>query len=51
MSLRITTGLVEDVLIVPINICYDRLVEKNFVKDELMVGVVSGCGLYITDIL
>jgi glycerol-3-phosphate O-acyltransferase 1/2 len=29
-------GVVEDVLVVPVNISYDRIVERNFVKDELM---------------
>ncbi|CAI8002498.1 Glycerol-3-phosphate acyltransferase 1, mitochondrial [Geodia barretti] len=31
-------GLVEDVLVVPVNISYDRLVETTFVKNELMGG-------------
>ena len=34
------SGLVEDVLIVPVNIAYDRIVERDFVKAELMVGGV-----------
>ena len=42
---RLSAGLVEDVLLVPVNICYDRIVERNFVKNELMVGSASGRGL------
>ena len=38
-----TAGVVEDVLLVPINISYDRIVEQSLVKDELMVGHCSVC--------
>ena len=38
-----TAGVVEDVLLVPINISYDRIVEQSLVKDELMVGHCSAC--------
>lgn len=34
-------GVVEDVLIVPVNISYTRILERRFVKDELMVS--SAC--------
>lgn len=30
-------GVVEDVLVVPVNISYDKITERHFVKDELMV--------------
>ena len=40
LSEVLTTGLVEDVLVVPLNISYDRLVETTFVKNELMVSLV-----------
>lgn len=36
----LTAGLVEDVLVVPVNISYDRIVERKFVKNELMVGLL-----------
>lgn len=43
-------GVVKDILLVPVGISYDVLVERNFVRHELMVrrawhiiGVVSGC--------
>ena len=32
-------GLVDDVLLVPVSISYDRILERNFVKEELMVSV------------
>jgi glycerol-3-phosphate O-acyltransferase 1/2 len=32
-------GVVEDVLLVPVNISYDKILERSFVKDELMGGV------------
>lgn len=32
------TGIVEDILVVPVNISYDKLLEKSFVPHELMVG-------------
>ena len=32
-------GVVEDVLLVPVNISYDKILERSFVKDELMVCV------------
>ncbi|XP_064382450.1 glycerol-3-phosphate acyltransferase 1, mitochondrial-like [Halichondria panicea] len=31
-------GIVEDILVVPVNISYDNLLEKNFVRHELMGG-------------
>ncbi len=31
------TGIVEDILVVPVNISYDKILEKNFVRHELMV--------------
>ena len=37
ISWCVCAGVVEDVLLVPVNISYDRLLEKSFVKDELMV--------------
>ncbi len=33
-----STGIVEDILVVPVNISYDKLIEKNFVRHELMVS-------------
>ena len=33
--------MVEDVLIVPVNISYTRILERRFVKDELMVSSVG----------
>ena len=32
------TGVVEDILVVPVNISYDKLLEKSFVTHELMVS-------------
>ena len=34
------TGVVEDIIIVPVAIAYDKLLERRFVRHELMVGVV-----------
>ena len=33
-------GVVEDIIIVPVAIAYDKLLERRFVRHELMVGVV-----------
>ena len=35
------TGVVEDILVVPVNISYDKLLEKTFINHELMVS--GGC--------
>lgn len=32
--------MVEDIIIVPVAIAYDKLLERRFVQHELMVGVV-----------
>lgn len=32
--------MVEDIIIVPVAIAYDKLLERRFVRHELMVGVV-----------
>ena len=40
VPLSSTSGLVEDILIIPVNIAYDRIVERDFVKAELMVSGV-----------
>ena len=31
------TGIVEDIIIVPVGIAYDKLLERRFVRHELMV--------------
>ncbi len=31
------SGVVEDILLVPVGISYDMLIERNFVRHELMV--------------
>ena len=36
----IQTGVVEDIIIVPVAIAYDKLLERRFVRHELMVSVV-----------
>lgn len=41
MCLSVHVGLVDDVLIVPVSISYDRILERTFVKEELMVSVNS----------
>ena len=37
----------EDVLVVPVNISYDRLVETTFVKNELMVSLFMRGGVTV----
>ena len=34
----VSIGVTEDILIVPVSVSYDKLLESGFVQHELMVG-------------
>lgn len=36
----LVSGAVEDILLVPVGISYDVLIERNFVRHELMVSCI-----------
>lgn len=41
---NITLGVVGDILVVPVGISYDRLIERKFVRHELMVSPMTVTG-------
>jgi len=39
-------GVVEDVLVVPVGISYDKLIERKFIRHELMVAILLKPGVF-----
>ena len=41
----VCVGVIDDVMVVPVGISYDKLIERKFIRHELMVTIIILCDL------